>query len=234
MLEAAEVFDLAQSAPSRAAFRREVMLRLQRSIGSDIALFHELAPQSLDMSTVIGLQENFLARAAEKHIGPYSEGLLAALSGSRAVVDAELFGPRLRDMSFFNEVSRPAGISQLMYGLISFQGRSPAFVALGRARGEGFSDEDCAALQRLIQPLTMADAALAGIEATRVLPSEPFTLTMRQQELISYVRLGLTNQLIATALGISPNTVRNQLAELFRLCGVSNRAELVHATRGSK
>jgi DNA-binding CsgD family transcriptional regulator len=182
------------------------------------------------MSTVLGVGENLFAKARDLHSGPYSEGLLGALRGSRAVIDSELFGSRLRNLSFFNEVSRPAGIAQLMYGLISFQGMPPSFVALGRSSGEGFSEEHRVAFERLIQPLTLADAALAGLDATEP-TAQPFQLTRGQQELVSFVRMGLTNTLIASALGISPNTVRNRLAELFRQCGVSSRAELVHVTR---
>ena len=52
-------------------------------------------------------------------------------------------------------------------------------------------------------------------------------LTIRQHELVSYLALGLTNAMIGAAMGVSPNTVRNQLATLFTRFDVSNRAELL-------
>lgn len=231
----AEIFDLAQQAPSRSAFRREVALRLQRAIGADTALFHDIAPRTLDMSTVLGLDEHFLGRARDEHSGPYTDGLLVALQGGQAVVDAALFGTeRLRKLRFYNEVSKPAGIAQLMYTLVAFRDGPPAFVALGRAPGSTpFAASTCENLGRLTQTLTLADAALAGRES-HADGGARFELTKGQQELVAYVRMGLTNQLIASALGISPNTVRNRLAELFRRCGASNRAELVHLTAGKK
>jgi DNA-binding CsgD family transcriptional regulator len=45
--------------------------------------------------------------------------------------------------------------------------------------------------------------------------------------LVGYLQLGLTNREIALACGTSPNTVRNQLAALFRKAEVSTRTELV-------
>jgi DNA-binding CsgD family transcriptional regulator len=41
------------------------------------------------------------------------------------------------------------------------------------------------------------------------------------------VALGHTNDAIARALGLSPNTLRNHLAEVFRRLGAANRADVV-------
>jgi len=51
----------------------------------------------------------------------------------------------------------------------------------------------------------------------------------RERELLGLVARGLTNQQIARHLFLSPKTIRNRLSELYRLLGVSNRAEAVAA-----
>jgi DNA-binding CsgD family transcriptional regulator len=50
-------------------------------------------------------------------------------------------------------------------------------------------------------------------------------LTPREADILSYLPLGYTNAQIATALGTSPRTVRNQLGGLFEKLGVATRAE---------
>ena len=55
----------------------------------------------------------------------------------------------------------------------------------------------------------------------------PLELTPRQAEVLAAVRAGRTNAEIATALGVSVSTVKNELATLFRLLGANDRDELV-------
>ncbi len=50
-----------------------------------------------------------------------------------------------------------------------------------------------------------------------------------KRQVLDLVRAGRRNSEIATALGRSPNTVRNQLSELFQTFNVKSRAELVAA-----
>jgi DNA-binding NarL/FixJ family response regulator len=67
---------------------------------------------------------------------------------------------------------------------------------------------------------------VAGRAACGVRPGHG-ALTQRQRAIADLVCRGLTNPEIASVLGISRNTVRNQLAVTFRRLGVSTRAELV-------
>lgn len=59
------------------------------------------------------------------------------------------------------------------------------------------------------------------------LPCEDQWLTGRQREIVEHVAMGHTNGAIAQAMGISPNTLRNHLVEVFRRLGAANRAEVV-------
>jgi DNA-binding CsgD family transcriptional regulator len=51
-------------------------------------------------------------------------------------------------------------------------------------------------------------------------------LTKRERTLVAQLLAGQSNKAIAEALGISTQTVRNQLTALFRKVGVSSRLEL--------
>jgi RNA polymerase sigma factor (sigma-70 family) len=53
------------------------------------------------------------------------------------------------------------------------------------------------------------------------------TLTPRERQIVALVARGLTNREIAAHLGISENTLRNQLHNVFRKLNVHNRLELV-------
>ena len=57
-------------------------------------------------------------------------------------------------------------------------------------------------------------------------------LPPRQREIAAYVARGLRNAEVAALLGLSPLTVRNQLASIFRKLDVSTRAELVFLVLG--
>ena len=52
-------------------------------------------------------------------------------------------------------------------------------------------------------------------------------VTAKEERVIRLLERGLTNPEIATLLGVSMHTVRNQLASVFRKLEVSRRAELV-------
>jgi DNA-binding NarL/FixJ family response regulator len=54
----------------------------------------------------------------------------------------------------------------------------------------------------------------------------PHPLTPRQREIRDLVRQGMSNKLIAGALGISEGTVKNHLSEIFRILKTTNRTQL--------
>lgn len=62
----------------------------------------------------------------------------------------------------------------------------------------------------------------------RGLDDDPLAeLTPRERELLGQLALGLTNNEIAKALGVSPNTVKFHLRNLYEKLDVRNRAEAV-------
>ena len=52
-------------------------------------------------------------------------------------------------------------------------------------------------------------------------------LTRREREIVGLLMDGCTNKEVASRLGISDQTVKNQLSALYRKAGVSSRLELV-------
>ncbi len=57
------------------------------------------------------------------------------------------------------------------------------------------------------------------------------SLTRSEHEVLTYVARGLANHAIATALGKSEKTVRNQVSSIFSKLGVRTRAEAIVAAR---
>ncbi len=52
-------------------------------------------------------------------------------------------------------------------------------------------------------------------------------LSLRELQVLTYLSQGQTNKEIACQLGISPQTVKNHLASLFRKLGVEDRTQAV-------
>ena len=101
------------------------------------------------------------------------------------------------------------------------------------SRGGAFTAAEAATLGAVAPALALADALLQGLDAApqRPVPTrlrcEDQRLTARQREIVELVAMGHTNAAIAAALAVSPNTLRNHLAEVFRRLGASNRADVV-------
>jgi DNA-binding NarL/FixJ family response regulator len=57
-------------------------------------------------------------------------------------------------------------------------------------------------------------------------PRDRFRLTPREREIVGHIAAGATNRDIAAALGISEDTVKHHLRNVFDKLGVSNRLEL--------
>lgn len=57
--------------------------------------------------------------------------------------------------------------------------------------------------------------------------AEACVLTQREQEIMTWVRAGKTNEVIGVILNISPFTVKNHLKRIFQKLDVTNRAQAV-------
>jgi DNA-binding CsgD family transcriptional regulator len=75
----------------------------------------------------------------------------------------------------------------------------------------------------LASPIEEPRASRQTLDAT--------SLTRSEHEVLTYVARGLANPAIATALGKSEKTVRNQVSSIFSKLGVRTRAEAIVAAR---
>jgi DNA-binding CsgD family transcriptional regulator len=99
--------------------------------------------------------------------------------------------------------------------------------SIGCGRDQSYSRE----LERALFALgTQVSVRLVhlGVTAAAARAATP-KLTRRQHEVARLAAHGFTNSEIAADLGISPNTVKNRLKEVFERLGISGRIELVNA-----
>jgi DNA-binding NarL/FixJ family response regulator len=79
------------------------------------------------------------------------------------------------------------------------------------------------------------EAAMAGRKLELVYPQNrearaDLTLTPRQEEIRDLLRLGMSNKAIADSLGISTNTVKNHITEIFKVLNATNRTQVARLT----
>ncbi len=66
-----------------------------------------------------------------------------------------------------------------------------------------------------------------GLVQASTRPVQPITwLSLREREIVALVAQGMTNAAIAAALALSPRTVENHLARIFKKLGTSSRSQL--------
>lgn len=228
---ALELAELATHATSRDELRRETLARLERVVGFDVAIAWRFGE---DEATIAGFDaaiwHRFRAHAARyaRDLG----ALIEAAARERGVArDVEALDRRRREASpFYEEIIRPAGSGGFLTAVLQVRGRRIAALQLGRARRRGpvFRAREAEPLRRLLPVVALGEAIHAPLA-----PASDPRLTARENELVRYVALGLTNREIALACGTSPNTVRNQLASVFRKVAVSTRSELVAWSLGA-
>jgi DNA-binding CsgD family transcriptional regulator len=94
-----------------------------------------------------------------------------------------------------------------------------------RASGSDFDDTD-RSLAAFVRPHLLAHLHALDLADRGVVP-----LTVRQRQLVSLLDGGLTNAQIARVLGISSQTVRTHLQQVYARLGVNSRGEAVALLR---
>jgi DNA-binding CsgD family transcriptional regulator len=247
-LENGLLVDLARlgaTASSLPGFRAAALARLRLVVPFDAAVFHALSPRvPLETGAFIGLDLASLRASALRW-----DAIAVTLGRLRDLANAELvatdravypLGSPQRAL-FDSEVGRPFHARAVAVVHLVARDAVRAVVLLVRKADPAFSDDEVSLLKRLAPLLAIADATQSALdEAPSVARPVQLTctdqrLTPRQREIVEHVALGHTNEAIATALGVSPNTLRNHLARVFAKLGASNRADLVRLavlTRG--
>jgi DNA-binding CsgD family transcriptional regulator len=221
----AALIEAASAARSIAEYETALFSALDRTIGFEVAFC--LRSDVIGPVTP-GFQSSVRAQARGRWHAYREDFRLVkacALRAGRVVIDREVLGARrLERTSVYQEVMRPHhGESSL----IAYLGAGPTIVGgvvLGRTRAR-FKPVEVERLRAALPVLTVCELAVGRRE-----PSECGSLSAREREILSYLRLGYTNREIGMALGTSFRTVRNQLSRLFEKLGVSTRAEAVGRT----
>lgn len=146
-------------------------------------------------------------------------------------VDVDVLSARQRSaMALYDEIMSPLGVRMVAAAVFAIDGRARSCLYLGRTLARTF-DRSALDVLRDALPILALGARLQALTTKRPVAPEPRRFSAREREIIDYVCLGLTNAEIATAIGTSPNTVKNQIASVLRKAEVANRTELV-ATLG--
>ena len=120
---------------------------------------------------------------------------------------------------------------------MSREGQARALLALDRPgdrqRAAALLGEVVATAEQLgIHRLGERARALRAMAAPSAAPAWPAGLTGREVEVLRLIAAGHSNQAIAQALYISPNTVLRHVSHIYAKTGVANRAEAAaYATR---
>jgi len=226
--------------PSVGDFRRLVLETLDTVAPFDSALFLPLGPRG----HVAGAPTSLRAPGVERY-RLYAENperyrpwavrsavIAAACRGAYA--DHHAFSRSDRErLPFYVDIVNPQGISKQVVAHVSFRGAITASVHLRRhGRASDFAEGELDGVRSLLPAIALVEASFAGA-ARPAGPAAPAKagpwmerLSARERQVVALVARGLQNKEVAVAIGTSPNTVRNQLAQIFEKTGVSSRTEL--------
>lgn len=228
---------LAVRAGSLREYRSGVLDLLAEVAPFDAAIFHALSPRvPLETGVFRGLDPSLLG-GSRAHWDDFAVelGALRDLANERlAVGDQEAFplGTRARTR-FERHFVRRFGMPSLCMIHLIVRGDVRAAIVLLSRRRRGFDRSVVVRLRELAPSIAVADTLHVTLDGT-ARASAPIRLvcrderlTARQREIVEHVAMGQTNEAIAKALSLSPNTARNHLAKIFARVGAANRADLV-------
>jgi DNA-binding CsgD family transcriptional regulator len=226
--------------------RAEALAWVDRMIAVDAAIFVELDGNEPSARSAIGLDERwvdgFLAGLRTNYRSDYDQ-IMASLSAGRF-----MSGPTTR-LEHWAALPNRCGLEEdLMFplglrigggGLVVTRGAPSAVLLLAReGRARIFTGEEGEVMESAA-PILALGLTLHRREVVQPAPPAPPApspkptaasrgpLTPRERSVVEYVALGLSTREIGLAMGTSPNTVRNQIASIFRKLSVASRAELV-------
>lgn len=225
---ARRIVDLAQSGLSVDDFAAEVLGVLDSSFGVDnaFAIRCEAGAPLIAHNADSELSE-LAARTLDYRTTKYAADLMPAFTTSErrgGCLDSEFF-PSERsklDSPYFREVLAPVGARSMMLLCASWKGRPLLRLTLNRHGMQCFRKED---LERALHLLPTLEASVVASMANDIAQA-PSPLTAREKEISELVARGLTNGQIATVLGTSAFTVRNQLSRIFEKLHLESRTEL--------
>jgi DNA-binding CsgD family transcriptional regulator len=230
------VHDLAEislEAASASEFRGCALERLARTVGFDLAAMTH-ARSSLHMETDGwgvprgALDGSLRIYLAEFDLAEWKRALVA-----HTISDKEMFATERQEQFIcYNDFLRPARVHGFRcQAFVSKHGFSwMTFARSGPGRSE-FDADAIRALDAATPTLAIGEALHASrapdhATVDRRERTREYGVTAAEYAALELIERGLTTEEIAQVLGRSRNTIRNQLASLFRKMGVSTRTEL--------
>lgn len=232
---ASDIAEAVNDASSASSLGQLAVDAVARMVGFDLGSILVAAPG--EPWTIAGeIDDNRpLARNWWRYAQEMNADEVARLGGPFARAE-QVFEPRRREtLGVFREFLTPRGLHEVLV---------TSWLADGRVFGMGitrqrsaFTELEHRRLSSLFPHLKAALRAAAWLsEAEGDYPGAgdggPWGLTAAQERTMALAVRGLTNDEIAGLRGVSINTVRNVLVDVFRKVGVSSRTELAFVVRG--
>jgi DNA-binding CsgD family transcriptional regulator len=225
-----DVAEIGLSAESTGHFERELLAMLIGHLGADGGCVHVTDAHGRTTIETVG------------HTKPKEVALVMALNEleadelvRRALTETVRVAPnesRYDRLMWFHAYRRIRAYSVI--GRLLATDSFVMGVSLSRSILSPFSDRDVETLNSVF-PIMKISEELQRRRASAAQPDGDSTLGLgsREGQITELVCKGLQNPEIANLLGISPNTVRNNLVNVFRKLGVTTRSELVMVCSGA-
>ena len=227
--------EMALGARDLAEFERDWLAALQRSLGFETACSVWTNHHGVTLhAATLGYPERVLRERFSLYMSELTPDEVAGFSRDAPAIDTEVVNAQRREsLTVYRELLRPSGVTSFVTNV--WQSRWGVFgFHLARGRGStGFGIRHVERLGRVAAGVKLGQALLAA-DQLRASPdgdwwSHAWGLSRRECEMARLVARGLSNPEIGALLRVSPHTVRNHLAAVFRKAAVSSRAELVFA-----
>jgi|GEM_PF-1551583 len=230
-----ELAEMALGAPGFQEFNQQLFAYLQGVIGFDTAAssWTQAWNRPPDIAS-LGYPHSKIDSDFVRYMNGLMPQELEQFTGANMAVDLEVISvARRHSLAVYRELLHPNGVSSFVTNL--WHSRSGVLgIHFGR---EGhvtpFDDAAGHAFARLLPVIRIGMALVGAEEATKIGLAQSewwavaWGLSERERETVRLVARGFRNGEVAQMLRVSPNTVRNHLASVFRKAEVSTRAELL-------
>lgn len=206
-------------------FPEPALHALRALVPCDVVTYHGHAPDGEQHMVHVGQPLGQMTDELRRQHRLYDhQDPLRKVRGARKLTDY-LTRRAYQRLELYQLVDRPIGVEFMMRLWLSPGGAHPSRLEFDRADRD-FSERDRTVLDLLLPYLERHCARVAPRASARAM------VTSRQRQILSLVAEGQTNGEIASALDISPETVRKHLENAYAHLGVHTRTAAVAALRG--
>jgi DNA-binding CsgD family transcriptional regulator len=232
--ELGRIAELALACRERRCLREQLLDVLDCAVGFDKGSIHSACKEIGQDACTRGYDRIAAFGRLHEYMNEFEPQEIADASMGKPIVDIDLLSARRRDhLSLYHQFLRPEKVTVFATVVWRDEHGVSGFNLARTGRGARFAACELHTIERLLPAIRLADA-FVGLRPREESPSfdvwaADVGLSAKEREVTALVVRGLTNGEIAALLGVSRNTVRNQLVSVFRKADVSTRAELVIA-----